>query len=155
FETAAGPVSIAAGLEWRREEAIVTSDELSRAAEFVTGNTVPWEGAVNVREAFSEVVVPLANDRPWAKALDLNVAGRVTDYSTSGTVSTWKIGGLWDINDVWRLRAVRSRDIRAPSLSELFSGSTTSIFSVLDQELGSTYSVQSLSSGNPGLEPEE
>src|SRR5690606_37663190 len=69
--------------------------------------------------------------------------------------STWKIGGLWDINDVWRLRATRSRDIRAPSLSELFSGSTTSIFSVLDQELGSTYSVQSLSSGNPGLEPEE
>lgn len=155
FQTAAGPVSIAAGLEWRREEAIVSSDELSRAAEFVTGNTVPWEGSVSVREAFSEVVVPLANDRPWANALDLNLAGRVTDYSTSGTVSTWKIGGIWDINDVWRLRATRSRDIRAPSLSELFSGSTTSIFSVLDPELGSTYSVQSLSSGNAGLEPEE
>lgn len=155
FQTAAGPVSIAAGLEWRREEAVVTSDELSRAAEFVTGNTVPWQGVVTVREAFSEMVVPLANGRPWAKALDLNLAGRVTDYSTSGTVSSWKIGGLWDINETWRLRATRSRDIRAPSLSELFSGSTTSIFSVLDQELGATYSVQSLSSGNPNLKPEE
>lgn len=155
LELPAGPMSMAAGLEWRSEEAIVTSDELSVAAEFVTGNTVPWRGKLNVKEAFAEFSVPLVRDAAWADSLALNAAARVTDYSTSGTVTTWKFGGTWDINEQWRVRATRSRDIRAPSLSELFSGSTTSIFSVLDPELGSTYSVSSLSSGNPGLEPEE
>ncbi|MCR6685062.1 TonB-dependent receptor [Pseudoxanthomonas sp.] len=155
FELPAGPLSMAAGVEWRSEEAAVTSDEFSVRAEFVTGNTVPWAGKVEVKEAFTELSVPLARDATWADEFSLNAAARVTDYSTSGTVSTWKAGATWDIDPRWRLRATRSRDIRAPSLEELFSGSTTSTFSVLDPELGSTYSVSSLSSGNPDLEPEE
>jgi iron complex outermembrane receptor protein len=66
-------------------------------------------------------VIPLAKDTVWAKALDLNAAIRGTDYSTSGYVTTWKVGATWDVIDDLRLRATRSRDIRAPNLTELFS----------------------------------
>jgi iron complex outermembrane receptor protein len=51
---------------------------------------------------------------------------RWTDYSTSGTVYTWKVGGTWDTPiDGVRLRAVTSRDVRAPNLSELFAAPVT------------------------------
>src|SRR3546814_10668173 len=77
-------------VEWRHETADVTSDPLSAAGSFSTGNTVPWKGEVTVKEAFGELVVPLAADQSWANSLELNVAGRLTDYSTSGTVPTLK-----------------------------------------------------------------
>lgn len=155
FSTWAGPVSLATGVEWRRETADVTSDPLSEAAAFATGNTVPWYGKVTVKEAFGELVVPLATDQSWAKSLELNVAGRVTDYSTSGTVETWKVGGTWDVNSDIRFRVTRSRDIRAPSMAELFSGATTAQFSPFDPVLNQSYSVQTLTRGNANLDPEK
>lgn len=155
FSTWAGPVSLATGVEWRSETAAVTADELSAAGAFATGNTVPWDGKVTVKEAFGELVVPLARDQNWAESLELNVAGRLTDYSTSGTVTTWKVGGTWDVNSGIRFRATRSRDIRAPALAELFGGSTTAQFTVADPLLSRSYSVQSLTSGNAGLKPEK
>src|SRR3546814_104255 len=136
FSTWAGPVSLATGVEWRKESAVVTADALSAAGSFATGNTVPWDGEVTVKEAFGELVVPLARDQSWADSLELNVAGRLTDYSTSGTVTTWKVGGTWDVTPDIRFRATRSRDIRAPALAELFGGSTTAQFTVLDPLLG-------------------
>ena len=41
---------------------------------------------------------------------------------TAGDANTWKVGLTWDtpIPGI-RLRALQSRDIRAPNLSELFS----------------------------------
>ena len=51
------------------------------------------------------------------------------DNSTSGTVETWKVWLSWRVFDDLRLRGTRSRDIRAPNLSELFQAgrqSTTS-----------------------------
>jgi outer membrane receptor protein involved in Fe transport len=50
----------------------------------------------------------------------------VTDYSTSGTIDVWKVGGTWDTPlDGLRLRATTSRDARAPNLSELFAAPVT------------------------------
>ncbi|MEQ8312149.1 MAG: TonB-dependent receptor [Sphingopyxis sp.] len=155
FATWAGPVSLATGVEWRKESAVVTADALSAAGSFATGNTVPWDGEVTVKEAFGELVVPFARDQSWADSLELNIAARLTDYSTSGTVTTWKVGGTWDVTPDIRFRATRSRDIRAPALAELFGGSTTAQFTVLDPELGRSYSVQSLTSGNINLKPEK
>ncbi|KRG70041.1 hypothetical protein ABB29_07330 [Pseudoxanthomonas dokdonensis] len=155
FETWAGPVSMATGVEWRRERADVTSDARSMAGDFNTGNTVPWDGEVEVRELFTEWVLPLAADTAWAQSLDLDLAARLTDYSTSGSVASWKIGGSWQVNELLRLRATQSRDIRAPSLDELYSGASSANFNVFDRDTGTTYLVQSVSSGNPGLDPEE
>src|SRR3546814_16183457 len=43
FSTWAGPVSLATGVEWRKESAVVTADALSGAGSFSTGHTVPWD----------------------------------------------------------------------------------------------------------------
>ncbi len=38
-------------------------------------------GRISVGEGFVETQVPLAKDEPWAKSLNFNAAGRLTDYS--------------------------------------------------------------------------
>ncbi|WP_339706758.1 TonB-dependent receptor [uncultured Sphingosinicella sp.] len=154
FSTWAGPVSLAFGGEYRKQSVDVTSDPMSMAGAFRVGNAQPWYGKVNVKEGFAELLVPLAADQSWAKAIDLNLAGRITDYSTSGTVKTWKIGATYDVSDSIRFRATRSRDIRAPNLDEMFAAGNTFIFGINDPILGTNYSVQNIQGGNPDLKPE-
>lgn len=153
--TWAGPISIAFGGQWRRQSADVTSDPQSIAAIFRSGNTQPFFGRVTVKEAFLEAVVPLVKDASWAQNIDLNLAGRVTDYSTSGTVGTWKVGLNYAVNDTLRFRATRSRDIRAPSINELFAKGATLVYTITDPQLGQTYTIQGISGGNPNLKPEK
>src|SRR3546814_8725104 len=75
---------------------------------------------------------------------------RISDWSSDVCSSDLRPGdrdGTWDVTPDIRFRATRSRDIRAPALAELFGGSTTAQFTVLDPLLGRSYSVQSLTSG--------
>jgi outer membrane receptor protein involved in Fe transport len=77
--------------------------------------------SVSTTEVAAEANIPFLKDARFAKALDLDTAVRYTNYSTSGTAWTWKLGLNWQVNDQWRFRATRSRDIRAANLNELFS----------------------------------
>ena len=158
FDLWAGPVSFAFGGEWRKLDVDVRSDPLSAdplVTRYRVGNTKPYSASEQVKEGFGEVVVPLAKDYRWAKNIDLDIAGRVTDYDTSGTVETWKAGLNYALNDSFRLRATRSRDIRAPNINELFAKGQTLFFTVQDTKIGQTYSVSTVTGGNPGLQPEK
>jgi outer membrane receptor protein involved in Fe transport len=156
FSLWAGPVSIAVGGEYRREEAVQVVDERSAARLFALANPQPIDGRYSVKEAFAEVVVPLLADVPMVQKLDLNAAARITDYSTSGSVNTWKVGATWDVIDDIRLRFTRSRDIRAPNVLELFSGTLQSSASIMDPFLNNLqYFFQGTSSGNRDLNPEK
>jgi len=121
FSDWAGPVSIALGVEHRRESVGETVDQYH--GSWFGANYTAVQGAYGVTEGFLETVVPLARDAWFAKALDLNAAIRATDYTTAGFVTTWKVGLTWDLIPGVRLRGTRSRDIRAPNLSELFQTS--------------------------------
>ncbi len=158
FATWAGPVSLAVGGQWRRLEVDVRSDPnsaLPNTSYYRVGNTKPFSALETVKEAFAEVVVPLAKDQSWAQNLDLNLAGRVTDYRTSGTVETWKAGLNYTLNDMIRFRATRSRDIRAPNINELFAVGQSLFFTITDSALGRTYTVAGVTGGNPFLKPEK
>ena len=92
FKLPAGPVSIALGGEYTHEQATGTQDPLSQARAYFTGNFQPFLGKRSVKEAFAETVIPLIHNTPLIKMLELNAAARVTDYSTSGSGVTWKLG---------------------------------------------------------------
>jgi iron complex outermembrane recepter protein len=154
FSTWAGPVSIATGAEYRSEHFDATSDAMSQALSFYLGNYQPSHGSYNVKEAFFETVLPLLRDAPLVKAFDFSGAVRLTDYSNSGTVATWKAGGTWDVVAGLRLRGVRSRDIRAPNSAELFRASAYSQSYVVDPTNNSTVSAQTVTQGNTALKPE-
>ncbi len=122
----------------------------------MTNNPKPLKGRYDDFESYVEALVPLARDEWYAKSLDLNLAGRLTDYSTSGPVETYKIGATYQPIDDLRLRATESHDIRAPNISELFSGSAQSRPTIIDPENNNetVSGVLSLRYGNPNLVPE-
>lgn len=119
FSTWAGPVSFAAGFEYRKDSFSATADANSVNSQWIVGNPKPGGASYNVKEFFGEVLVPLLDDSPVG-SLEANGAVRRTDYSTSGVVTTWKVGGTYGIGDL-RIRGTRSRDIRAPNLNDLFA----------------------------------
>lgn len=155
FSTWAGPVSMATGVEYRREDAHADSDPVSRANDFNIGNLQPISAENSVKEIYLETVVPLASGQPWANSLEVNGAVRYTDYELSGGVTTWKAGLSYSpVPDV-RLRATRSRDIRAPNMSELFSSPSQGRPSVRNPITNATQFTFALTGGNEGLDPEK
>lgn len=176
FELPAGTVDVAFGAEYRTQKLKLTSNAnpalldtaAERAAYFNGVQGVPssalfyWltnvgeaAGDVNVKEGFLEVNVPVLSDVAFAKSLDINAAGRITDYSTSGRVETWKLGATWRPVDDFLLRTTRSRDIRAPTLFDLYAGDQSAIGTLVDPVSGITANVPQISGGNTGLKPEE
>lgn len=155
FSTWAGPVSIAFGAEHRRESVSGWASDIDEADDFFAGNYHATHGKYNVTEGFLETVVPLASGVFMADTLDFNGAVRWTDYSTSGEVTTWKLGATWaPIQDI-RFRFTKSRDIRAPNLGELFNSGQSGTGNNYDPLLGTSYLMQQRTTGNPNLQPEE
>ncbi|HEX7115153.1 MAG TPA: TonB-dependent receptor [Steroidobacter sp.] len=155
FDTWAGPLSIAFGAEYREDSVSTTVDEISLNDGFMIGNQKPVEGSISVKEAFAEAVVPLLSGLPWAQQLEIDLAARLTDYSTSGSVTTWKAGLSHSFNDSVRIRGTRSRDIRAPNVFELFSKSGTGFWPVTHPVTGENLLVRSTLLPNLDLVPEE
>ena len=155
FENWAGPVSLAFGGEYRKESVDGYADEnqYSENGSFtwLYGNYRVTQGSYNVKEAYVETLFPL-----W-EGLEFNGAVRVTDYSTSGTVTTWKTGLSWQPLDDIRIRGTVSRDIRAPNLSELFDPGTARTNSVNVPADGSGVRAEEFIqnfTGNASLTPE-
>ncbi len=177
FSTWAGPVSLAFGGEWRHEYYRVKGDPYGNGVTASNPNTADYpadpllntagnnwyagnyhdgSGKYSVYEGFLEANLPLV-DTPGAGKANLNLAGRATHYSTSGTVYTWKIGGTWQTPvDGVRLRAVTSRDVRAPNLSELYAAPITVTVPGLTNPFNNNQpvTVQQNTIGNTALKPE-
>jgi len=155
FDMWAGPFSFAAGVEHRRDSISGTADAISQNLGFFVSNATAFDApTVKVTEGYLEGLAPLIEDAPFAHHLELNGAVRYTDYSTSGGVTTWKIGTVYEPIEQIRLRATRSRDIRAPNVSELFSPLTSTFSSILDRRTGVNTLTPILRGGNPDLKPE-
>ncbi|MBO9378386.1 TonB-dependent receptor [Sphingomonas histidinilytica] len=155
FATWAGDVSLAFGGEYRRETINSVSDAVSLVSGWRSINQQPFSGKLNVKEVYAEVGVPLAKDARFAKSLELNGAIRYADYSSSGGVTTWKVGLNYSpISDI-RFRGTLSRDIRAANINELFSGRNQVINTIVDPRDNVANFVTQLTGGNPALDPEK
>lgn len=148
--TWAGPIAWASGASWRRDtlDNALRDDSANftlrnprgvvQSYGFATGNYTAYAAGRNVKEVFAEANAPLASDLPGAKSLDLNTAYRYAYYSDSGSSNTWKAGVTWDINDEYRVRATRSRDMRAPTLFEQYGNSGFTVINVANPVTGAT-----------------
>lgn len=154
FSTWAGPVSLATGVEYRKEKIESVADPIAENNGWHTGNVKSISGSYDAREGFAELVLPLAKDLPLARESDLSLAGRRTDYSSSGGVTTWKVGLSHALTDELRLRATRSRDIRAGNLGELFTATSVTVGNARNPLTNVTTQVPVTTRGNPTLQPE-
>ncbi len=155
YEGWAGPISSAFGVEYREEELDAFADPDSEAGRWQTSNRKGLRGSYDVKEVYAELAVPLLNGVALAETVDLNLAARSTDYSSSGSVTTWKAGANWVVNDQLRFRITKSKDIRAGNLGELFTPTAVAIANINNPQTNIRVPVQTVTSGNPVLDPEE
>jgi outer membrane receptor protein involved in Fe transport len=122
IELPAGPLAIAVGAEYRKESSVENNDALTNAG-LNAGNAIPdTAGDFDVKEAYAEINIPILADRPFFHALNLRAAGRISDYSTVGTVYSYSAGADFaPIPDI-RFRGTYARAVRAPNIGELFTG---------------------------------
>jgi iron complex outermembrane receptor protein len=107
-----------------------------------------------VWEVAGEFDLPLLKDVPFFKSLNINGAARYTRYNVSGDYVTWKIGADWHLNDWMSLRATRSRDIRAPTLFDLYAPLSIVQVRALDLYTNTTPTVPNPNYSNPNLTAE-
>ncbi|SMC39158.1 TonB-dependent receptor [Novosphingobium sp. B1] len=122
FELPGGPVGFAIGGEYRKETSNFVPDQLLQQGALADFSLqLPEQGEFNVKEAFAELQVPLLRDMPLAHELSFGAAIRLSDYSTVGKTTTWKVDGTYaPIRDV-TFRGTYSEAVRAPNITELFA----------------------------------
>ena len=126
MELPAGPLSMAFGLETRRETGYAKPDSVTEGGESIANQTYTTRGAYETDEAFIELDVPIVSDAPGFEDLTLNLQYRFTDYDTFGSDDAYRAGLNWQITDWIRLRGNVSTAYRAPSVTDLFSGGVQS-----------------------------
>ena len=149
FDLPYGQLRFAAGAEYRRNSIAFKADSLAtQGASFLEGvhGILPQgntQGSTEVTEFYGELLVPLLSNLPFFKALNLELGYRISDYSSIGSVGTYKINGDWQVNDWLTFRGGYQKASRAPNLGELFTAST-GIF-------GSTFEGDPCSTRNPSM----
>ncbi|MBV9550158.1 MAG: TonB-dependent receptor [Alphaproteobacteria bacterium] len=157
----AGDVGVAFGAEWRLErQGQYNIDPRSQLNSYPSGNMGSnWEGRLHAEEGFLEVDAPILKNQ-WVQSLDVSLAGRMTNYSFSGLVETWKLGATSQINDDVKLRVTWSYDIRQPDIWDLYapganSGNTCGRFVTNNLAIPATNQCFNINEGNPNLVPEK
>jgi outer membrane receptor protein involved in Fe transport len=162
FDMSAGPVQMAAGLEYREESVTDTPDDQFQRGLIFGTEAVSAQAARDITSAFVEFSIPLLEN------LELQVAGRYDDYSDVGDTTNPKVALRWAVTDSFALRASWGEGFRAPSLAQVgLRPSRESQFFIdrfwcIDQGLDPNdpdecpvldYTIEF--SGNPDLIPEE
>lgn len=126
FSLPAGDVGIAIGAEYRKESSQFNPDQL-----YVQGKALsrsagiqPTGGSYDVKEAYGELFVPILADMPGIQMLAFEGGVRFSDYSSAGSVVSYKLGGEYSPIRGLKFRGLYQRAVRAPNVIELFSGAT-------------------------------
>ena len=121
FELPAGPVSFVVGGEYRDSSAQKVIDNEQRTGNIFGFNAIQDQGgSIDVYEAYAEIGVPLVKEVPFFNYLGLEAGYRLSDYSSVGTVDTYKVGGKWAPVEWLSFRAMYNVATRAPNVFELF-----------------------------------
>jgi iron complex outermembrane receptor protein len=173
FSMPAGKVRMAIGAEVRRETFSSDNDRDSELNNFVARSPAPdaFPPAREVKEVYAELAIPLLADAPLAKSLDLDLAGRYSDYNRFGTTSNPKVGLKWRPVDSLLVRGTWGTGFRAPTFIEAFGGQTRGFVPISDpcagpdfatlpgcngqQAPANTTGTFVVSGGNPDLRPED
>lgn len=122
FELPGGPIGLAFGYE-NRDESFEFLPSQDLAAGTIAGfNGAPGlAGSYDVSEWFVEAYLPILEGVEFAELLDIELAYRSADYSTAGSVESYKIAGSWAPVEEFRFRAGFNTAVRAPNIGELFA----------------------------------
>ena len=132
FALPGGALEYVLGVEWRRESS-QTHPPLENQLGLGWGTVIfPSRGSFDVKEAFTELRLPVLKDKYFADTLQFNGALRVSNYSTVGTTTTWNVGTLWAPIHSVTFRGTLAQSVRAPNIGELFAPESQTFNGILD-----------------------
>jgi outer membrane receptor protein involved in Fe transport len=156
FDMSAGPVMMAAGLEYRDESVSDVPDDQFRRGLIFGTEAVSANAQRANWSAFAEFSMPLV------ETLDLELAVRYDDYDDFGSSTNPKVAVRWAPVDQLAFRASWGTGFRAPSLAQIGLGPSQEseffqdTFGCADNPAycaNTDFTI--LFSGNPDLQPEE
>ena len=146
-------IRLAFGGEYRKEFLSVNPDQAYREGigSGQGGPTLPVEGSYNVKEFFTEALVPIVQEAPGFRDLSLELGYRLSDYNTSGRFNTYKIQTSWAPTLDFKVRFGFNRATRAPNVQELFVPQGLGLGGATDICSGPNPSVSQAECANTGV----
>jgi len=134
FALPGGTVKFSTAYEHRIESAKFRPLDATRLGLTGTGTAVPNQGGrYNTDEFSAELLVPIVGGDftlPLVKSFEVSAAYRHVDNNIAGSEDLWSLGGQWQVVDGVTFRASRSRNFRAPTLTQLFAPSSSALESM-------------------------
>lgn len=149
----AGALAFATGYEYRKYEGSYDPDPQTVRGEYNGVPSLPTRGEYDVNEVYAEFNLPLMSDSSWGKKLELNVAGRYSDYSTFGGEFVPKYGLRWQVAEEFLLRGTFAEGFRAPSIGELYGLGTRFDANIVDPCLGANFAANAANCTTLGVAP--
>jgi iron complex outermembrane receptor protein len=152
-----GPMSMASGIEFRKEFLETNPDPQSVAGElYHTAQSPPgFSNSRNITSLYTELSIPIL------KSLEAQFAARHDRYSDYGTSTTPKLGLKWNVSPSLMLRSTYAAGFRAPTLVENSTDVRNAFTSFLDParcndnfKEGCSWQSPYQSGANPNLKPE-
>jgi len=155
-ELPAGLLLLAVGFERRDELLVDQSDSASQANRILGLGGVNSAGSRSQTSVYGELAIPIT------ATFEAQVAARYEDYDGFGSETNPKLGAMWRPTDWLLVRGSWGEGFRAPSLAELFLGTSISFEFYTDQircpvtvsNFDCTLDKQLDTTGNAFLEPE-
>jgi iron complex outermembrane recepter protein len=143
---------LAAGADYRSESILSAPDTAYTSGDLLeTGTLRPTAGTFNVYETFTELRLPLINDQPFAKRLNVDISDNYARYEPQGAVNAFKIGSEWAPVDLLRIRGGVSKSVRAPNGHELFLAQALTQLPMVDPCSGPTPAASRAACANTGV----
>jgi iron complex outermembrane receptor protein len=147
-----GPIGLALGIEFRKEELEDRPADAARNGEILGQGITAVDADRDNLALYGELALPLT------KQLEMQAALRYDDYSDYGTSLTPKVGVKFKATPELLFRANWGRGFRAPSLPEIAPSVATFFVQVDDPHTTPPQTgvqVSGVFAGNPNLQPEK
>jgi iron complex outermembrane receptor protein len=118
FDLPGGPLAIAVGGGGRHTGQDVPGQPGTLSANVLGFGTTFIHGTETDENLYAELDAPLLKDAPFAKALELDLAGRWDNYASIGSSKTPKIGLKWQPLEQITVRGTYAKGFRPPGPGE-------------------------------------
>ena len=156
FSWVSGPVRLAAGASYRREN-FGQASSLAQSTGFEISDPMSRLDR-DARSVFGELSIPIVgarNNVPFARLIEISAAFRHDDYSDFGATTNPKLGLKWALSSALDLRGTYGESFRAPLLGHI--GPPANYQTYLIPNPGSPDGLTNtlfIGGGNAALDPE-
>jgi outer membrane receptor protein involved in Fe transport len=120
--TAKDGLTVAVGTQYRSEEFVYQPDIVFQQGLAAGGApSLPINGYFHLWEGYTEMRLPIADDKPLAYRLSLDAGYRYSSYTLGFNTNTYKVGLEWAPIQDLRFRGGYNRAVRVPNIDELFA----------------------------------